>query len=316
MAQVGSLYAGKEAERRLREIVTPEGVRLTLELADRGERAAAVLLDLIFLLVFVAGFTIILMLLIVGGLSAHWGLVCILVMFFLARNFYFSFFELYWHGQTPGKRLLGLRVVDRRGASLSADAVFARNFMREVELFIPMTLAMASGYYGLQAWAQLLAFVWAGIFLLMPLFNRDSLRVGDMVAGTWVIVAPKIVLLPDLLARSPDDQDGAAPLAEMAEPVKREDGPTYRFTDDQLDTYGIFELQTLEEVLRRRDRDADQVRAAVSDRIQSKIGFEAQGGDAAEPAPDRFLEAFYAELRKRLEARMLLGQRRESKEDR
>jgi len=36
----------------------------------------------------------------------------------------------------------------------------------------------------------------------MPLFNRDGLRVGDMVAGTLVIAAPKAALLPDLTARA------------------------------------------------------------------------------------------------------------------
>ena len=66
------------------------------------------------------------------------GLAVGLLAFFLLRNFYFSWFECRWHGATPGKRLLGLRVIDAHGGTLTPEAVLARNLMREVELFLPL----------------------------------------------------------------------------------------------------------------------------------------------------------------------------------
>ena len=42
-----------------------------------------------------------------------------------------------WRGITPGKRVFGLRVIDRGGGALRADAVIARNLMREIEVFLP-----------------------------------------------------------------------------------------------------------------------------------------------------------------------------------
>ena len=63
-----------------------------------------------------------------------------LLLSFALRSFYFIFFELRWQGATPGKRALGLRVIDRKGGRLKPEAVFARNLMREVEMFLPISL--------------------------------------------------------------------------------------------------------------------------------------------------------------------------------
>jgi hypothetical protein len=127
---------------------------------------------------------------------------------------------------------------------------------------------------------------------LLPLLNRDRLRVGDLVAGTVVVRTPATVLLEDLaVARAP---------AALA------------FTDEHLDVYGVYELQVLEGVLRRRGQPGheDAVRT-VAGKIREKIGWS-DAGVAAEP----FLEAFYGALRARLEKRLLFGKRRVDKHDR
>src|SRR3546814_18926962 len=59
---------------------------------------------------------------------------------FLLRNFWFIGFELGQRAATPGKRLMGIRVVARAGGRLTADAVVARNLIRELELFLPLTM--------------------------------------------------------------------------------------------------------------------------------------------------------------------------------
>lgn len=298
--------------RRQRQIVTPEGVPLTVELADRGSRAAAFMLDLVFIVLILIAGGIVLALL--GAFLQVWTLVLAILGFFLVRIFYFPYAELRLRGATPGKRLLGLRVIDRHGRPLNPEGIVVRNLMREVEVFIPMTLLIFSGQAGFDSLANLLLAVWLGILTLMPLFNRDGLRVGDMVAGTLVIMAPKAALLPDLAGqpvRTLIPSSGAITTAPAQ--------PQYRFTPKQLDIYGVYELQTLEAVLRRADAGNLSARQEIARRIRAKIGWpdpeqppvEERGFDATV-----FLEAFYAAQRAHLERRLLFGKRRRDKHDR
>jgi hypothetical protein len=173
--------------------------------------------------------------------------------------------------------------------------------MRPVEVFIPILLLFADGEAGVEGWIQLCSIVWAAVFVLLPLFNKDRLRACDIVAGTGVVAAPKGALLPDI-ATAAADYSG----------VPTTDASPYMFTIEQLDAYGIYELQTLETVLRQDGLNLGATREVVCERIRQKIGW---------PEPDtpvdadRFLETFYAALRARLENRMLFNHRREDKHD-
>ncbi len=276
-----------------RALITPEGVDLRVRVAGPGERLAALLIDAAL----IAGIVIAGLLLCLGaGLAmgfrnGEFLLVVVLVGGFLLRNAWFIAFELTPYAATPGKRATGLRVAARNGGRLTAGAILARNGMRELELFLPLTMVLGGGGEGVDGWMYLFGVVWAGVFALFPLFNRDHLRVGDLVAGTWVVHAPKVTLLRDMV----DDQ-----------PVLRDD---FAFTQAQLDAYGVKELHVLEDVLRKADR---KIMAAVADRIRGKIGWT-----AGEYEMDRsFLQAYYTALRGRLETRMLLGRRKRDKFDR
>ncbi len=303
MAAIARLHSvlGETDEKSRRHIVTPEGVALPVELAGRSERAAAFLIDL---LIMAACFVVLILLALAAGLNdfgSDWIWIVLLLIWFVVRSFYFALFELRRQGSTPGKRVFHLRVIDRAGGALSADAVIARNLMREVEVFLPITLilvGMATEMHGL---LQLAMLGWMLILTFMPLFNRDRLRVGDMVGGTWVIVAPKAALLPDLAEASGRTQAG-------------QERPTYQFSTEQLDAYGIYELQTLEQVLRQQAPNAASVREEVARRIQRKISWEPQPGTSFDP--QAFLQAFYTAQRGRLEAQVLFGKRRKDKHDR
>jgi hypothetical protein len=113
---------------------------------------------------------------------------------------------------------------------------------------------------------------------------------------------PKAALLPDLIGVGAQSGSAGQVAATSA----------YRFSDTQLDIYGIYELQTLERVL-RQGKDSDGIRAQIAERIRHKIGWTAEGPgfDA-----DKFLAAFYAAQRTRLERKMLFGVRRKDKNDR
>ena len=109
-----------------RSFITPEGVDLQLELGSAGSRAGAFMIDFIIM-------TVILVVVTIGAfylgstvgfdksgnavlqfLAVLW-----LIGFFILRNGWFSLFEIGSRGATPGKRLMGLRVVARDGARLT-----------------------------------------------------------------------------------------------------------------------------------------------------------------------------------------------------
>ena len=280
-----------------RELITPEGVPLRLELARRGERAAAFALDFLFL-----GIGIVVVSLgmgfLLGALSSGRGfLIFFLLFIFLARNFYFTFFEIRWQGQTLGKRMMKIKVINRGEGPLKADAIFARNLMREVELFLPMTLLMGSGgFAGATQWTMVFALIWAFILVFFPLFNRDNLRVGDLIAGTLVVHKIDQPLLDDMVGVAADEEPS-----------------DIHFTAAQLDAYGIYELQRLEELLRTdafwRQPEQQHTIAGV---IAKKIGWE---GDEPVTRTREFLTVFYRGLRNRLEGQLLMGKRRANKHE-
>lgn len=282
----------REHERRTRRsLVTPEGVDLSLRLADAGQRLSAFLIDYLLMMAILVGATILIFVSGISGGPAYFQLLGIiwLIGFFLLRNGYFIIMETGPRAATFGKRIVGLRVVARSGGRLTADAVIARNLMREIEVYLPLSFLGMNAARGLaDTAATLFGFGWACIFLFFPLFNRDRLRVGDLVAGTWVINAPRRKLGVDLLGQE-------------------QRGPKLVFTDQQLDVYGQFELQTLEQVLRTANAEA---MATVADSIRVKIG-------AWDNVPDaEFLAAYYEALRARLERNLLFGKRRLDKHDR
>ncbi len=280
----------KGPERRIRELVTPEGVTLHIRLGGAGARAGAFTIDAVIMLVGLIALTVAAFFLLGGTRMVGPSAIIWLLGFFLLRNFYFTLFESGARAATPGKRALKLRVVARDGGRLTGGAILARNLMREVEIFLPLIFLITAQAQGFSnRWLGLFGFGWTAIFMFMPLFNRDRLRAGDLLAGTWVVENERPKIAPDLLAAN----DGAAIDA-------------YAFTPDELAAYGQFEVQRLEEVLHRNDPDTLTTVAGV---IRRKIGRRDDGDDRA------FLDAYYAAARLHLERRLLFGQRKRDKFD-
>ncbi len=277
-----------EGEKRPRSMrrtfVTPEGVDLQLELGSAGTRAAAFLLDA-FIIILVLIVATILILFLFAAAKADLLVIVWLLGFFVLRFGWFTLFEMGGRGATPGKRILGLRVVARDGARLTGGAVVARNAMREIEVFLPLSFLGDQAAEGTaDAFLTLFALIWSGIFLFFPLFNRDRLRLGDLVAGTWVVRSVSGAL--------------GADLAASHEPARRS------FSAAALNLYGVYELQTLEDVLRNGHGDAV---AIVARTIRHKAQIEDDGDDYG------FLSDYYAALCARLEGGLMLGRRRENK---
>lgn len=296
--------ARRDPRSRNRMVITPEGVALPLVLATRGARAAALLIDLALIGAAMIATTYTLIW-IAGGIGlklqeveadgpkarALQALVIVwIIAMFLFRNAWFLFFELGPRGATPGKRVTGIRIAARGTERLTTEAVIARNIIRDIELFMPIVFiggAVAAGSdTDLAGWAGA---VWCAIFMLFPFFNRDALRCGDVIAGTWVVEAQRRKLGQAL---------------SVSAPVAASD-QAFTFTPQELAVYGEYELQTLERVLRDgRGTALDD----VADAISRKIGRPYPTG-----AERVFLESYYLQLRAQLEQGLRLGKRKADK---
>jgi uncharacterized RDD family membrane protein YckC len=297
-------------DRRARTLVTPEGLALPITLAPRASRAGALIIDVIIIVTALVIFQLT-MVWIAGGLMDGTGFgagsgsqgareflaIIMALIAFAAWYGYFLVQELGPRGATLGKRLVGIRIAARGSARLTPEAVIARNLLRDIEIFYPLiallvltVLAQTGQDIGILGWVLT---GWFLLFLLFPFFNRDGLRAGDIVAGTWVVERPR----PKL----------AAVLSTQAAAAGESDitGARYNFGEAELSIYGEKELQTLERLLRDGQPDALK---AVHATICRKIGWDPGAGDER-----AFLEAFYAQLRERLEADMRFGKRKADK---
>lgn len=300
-----SAAASRAQSRKERLLVTPEGIALPVRVASRGARAGALILDLTIIVVLIVGATVALLAIAGGaaGLGAEvksatatgralqfLAIVWIIAMF-LFRNAYFLFFELGPRGATPGKRLTGIRIAARDGGRLTAEMVIARNLLRDIELFLPLVFVASAGADNGAAW--LAATGWFLIFMLFPLFNRDGLRAGDVIAGSWVLERPRQKLEAAM---------SAAPAASKR-PAGAEGG--YRFEEAELAVYGEFELQALERVLREdRQQSIETVYRTIAEKIGRNDGWDDEKA---------FLQAYYTQLRARLESGMRMGRRKADK---
>lgn len=147
-----------------RQVVTPEGVALHLRAAGPVPRALAWLIDLAARAVLYAALFRALV-----GLFGEAGYAVLALAVFVMTWFYQVLFEVLMQGRTPGKWALGLRVVAADGAPVGWMASFTRNLLRVVD-------ALPVGYA-------------AG--LVACLFDPWGRRLGDMVAGTLVVHAPR-----------------------------------------------------------------------------------------------------------------------------
>ena len=157
-------------------IDTPEQVGLEFSVAGVGSRFVAILLDsLIIFAFFVAEILAFVALagaatnLPSGGSAGRtagiWFAAVVGIIDFLVVWGYFALFEAYWHGQTPGKRVMKIRVIKDSGRQITLFEALARNLLRVVD-YLP-------GFYL--------------VGLITMLCNQRSQRLGDLVAGTIVV---------------------------------------------------------------------------------------------------------------------------------
>lgn len=277
-------------KRYLKNFLPPEGVPIQFALASIGARFGAQVLDI--LITYGTAWALVLLFVLSDVLSFSALLAFLPLLLFFLRAPYYILSELVWNGRTLGKRITGIRVISASGDGLAPYQITARNLMKEVEIFLPVTFLF--GAVEISDWTGLGLFVWAVAVLIVPFANRRRQRLGDMVAGTLVVEQPRAVLLPDLAD------------------ARASTGVQMHFDMAQLSVYGRYELQALEAILRTPPTSAEGRKhvADVAQTIRQKIGYDAQ------VLPDGdwpFLMEFYRQQREFLEGRHLLGDSREDK---
>ncbi len=160
------VHLNASLDRRL-VVRTPENLELSYQLAGAGTRAAAYVIDVFLMVAIVTVFQN----LIAAALTPllfemrSYVAAALGILSFVCFNAYFIVFELLWAGQSPGKRLVGIRVVKTGGYALRFPDSLMRNLLRAVD-FLP---------------------VFYGIGLTSLLLTRYCQRIGDLVAGTLVV---------------------------------------------------------------------------------------------------------------------------------
>lgn len=187
--------------RRLISIRTPENIELSYALAGPGSRAAAYMIDLLIMTATAQVLINLIMAIVVamagavGENGGLWAAAAGTLGSFALYNGYFILLEWLMNGQTPGKRLLHIRVIKQGGYSLRFFDTLLRNLLRVVD-FLPL-------FYG--------------VGLTSLLLTRDCQRLGDLVAGTLVVYQDPVEtesLLPELPV--PDEIEAPLPAAALA----------------------------------------------------------------------------------------------------
>lgn len=157
-------------------VQTPENVSLEFELAGAGSRGVAVAIDtaiqgaaaLIITLVLYAIMGDLLINLMRMNANSLYVVVGLLLLFVIQFG-YFFLFEVFMKGATPGKKIVGLKVMMANGEPVSASASLIRNLIRVGDMFPGMYL----------------------VGMISIILNRHYMRIGDLAANTVVVKVQK-----------------------------------------------------------------------------------------------------------------------------
>jgi uncharacterized RDD family membrane protein YckC len=151
-------------------VETPEGVEFVLSPAGPLVRACAFAIDVAIQQIIQLG-------LVFAVLRLFWdegGYWIYLLFCFLIDWFYHSFWDLCFRGQSPGKKIMGIRVVRNDGSPVSPGASFLRNLLRFADTFMCL----------------------CPIALICMAASRGFRRIGDWAAGTLVVYTSHSLALP------------------------------------------------------------------------------------------------------------------------
>jgi uncharacterized RDD family membrane protein YckC len=259
-------------------IDTPELVDIEMPLAGIGSRFIALLVDM---LIWFAGFIFFLILLLIflkpgslafAGITEKWAVAIVIFIVFLLFWGYFTLFEAFWNGRTPGKRVARIRVIQRSGRAISLFESMARNLVRYVDM-------------------QPFPMYAVGVIAIFS--TRQHQRLGDLAAGTLVVRdrVEEAPLWGESGARTftAPAFDRGAPAPEPQNAYSLPTTGIAKLSSSDLEVLEGFFARRLDMRLDTRHMLAERIAAA----IQSKSGIEPPAGASVET----FLEATARQLR-------------------
>jgi uncharacterized RDD family membrane protein YckC len=268
-------------------IDTPEQVELEFNVAGVGSRFVAALLD--GLIVFAFFLVEVLVLVVIGAASTvtpstaklsegalKWFLAFVIFINFAIVWGYFALFEAYWHGQTPGKRAMKLRVIKDSGRQITLFEALARNLLRFIDYMPSLYL----------------------VGVITMLCNKKSQRLGDLVAGT--IVVHERLDEPSLLYQT--STTVVAPVSFAAEPVAQEQvmpwgqKATAMFPADAVAKLSAPDLLVIETFFARMLDLPMETRTTVAYRMAAQMCAK-MGVAVPEGNPERALESMAYQMR-------------------
>lgn len=162
------------------QIETAQNVSIQQNVAHLSTRIGSFLIDTLIIAAYVIAIFYITSALSLSG-GNQWA---VMMLFGLPVFFYYLFFEAFWNGQTPGKRLNQIRVVKIDGSKPTFGSYLIRWMLRVIDI------SLASG----------------SVALLTILLNGKGQRLGDLAAGTTVISEKNRITIQDtLISDLPDD---------------------------------------------------------------------------------------------------------------
>lgn len=228
------------------QIDTPENVIFGYEIAGIGSRFMAALVDTLLLGVIMAIVYAVLFLILasifadLGDVGGTWLIALIIIVSFILFWGYYLFFELIWNGQTPGKRLVKIRVIRADGMPVTLSEVLIRNLVRLVD-FMPASY---------------------GVGVITMFISQQSQRLGDLAAGTLVIYDQADVTLESLEERPSEPHLMQAALTVPPMPA-----------DLRVDRLTRQDILLVEDYLRRRYELANSRRMGLQlvERIRERL---------------------------------------------
>ena len=264
-------------------IDTPEQVSIRFPVAGLGSRFLAILADTV---VQAVAYVLLILVLVLIATSApktaagemsrageKWLVAGIILFHFVMYWGYFTLFETFWNGQTPGKKLCKIRVIQQSGRQITFFEAMTRNLIRIVDMFPSFYL----------------------IGVIATLCNRQHQRLGDLAAGTLVVherpsdeplwsgsstrtitAAAFEPPAPESSFQHPDESN--LPADAVA-----------RLTAEDLSVIDRFFSRILDMELDTRARIAERLAGQMSEKMGLPI--------TAEAKPERFLEAIARQMR-------------------
>jgi uncharacterized RDD family membrane protein YckC len=224
---------------------TPENIGFTYDIAGVASRFVAAVVDTVLILL-AQGIILLVGSLAITELELGWSIIQAIAAItgFLILWGYYLLFEMAWNGQTPGKRMVGLRVVREGGRPITFLASAIRNLVRIVD-FLPVLY---------------------GIGVIAIFVDRRARRLGDLAAGVVVVRERGDITLESLTAKP------AAPTLYTPDTSTFPSSLMEKLDEQTINLIGEF-LQRREEFGRlARERMANQLAEGLEQRLQMQAG--------------------------------------------